>query len=96
MKWPFTWGNVLEFFTAYCVLCLPFAICGLTWLFWFFTCVYLMFVLFEMIASNTDQRKSLSQTFWDYKAKYPVRAWICIGGMSLFWLYIILHFTMGI
>jgi hypothetical protein len=93
--WPFTIWDVLRFTLAYTVLCGPFWYCGLIWLAWFFTCVYFMFVAFEVIASNVG-KKTLSDTFWDFEAKCPKRAWACIGGMSLFWLYIVLHFIFKI
>ena len=93
--WPFTIFDVLRFALAYAVLCGPFWFCGLIWLAWFFTCVYVMFVLFELAASKIG-KKTLSDTFWEYKEKYPMRAYICIGGMSLFWLYIVLHFLVKV
>lgn len=71
-------------------LALPFYLAHLMWWFWFWVGLAVLLGIFEA-ASAIKNKRTLSQLFWKWKDENPKAKWFVVGGMALFWAYLLAH-----
>lgn len=71
-------------------LALPFALAKLWLWFYFWLALAVTLAIFELVSYLTT-KKTLSQAFWKYRKEHPKAKWWLFAGMSVFWLYLLVH-----
>jgi len=69
---------------------IPAALFGMWWIFWVFMLFGICFGAMEGIAV-WKTKKTVSQHFWEFAQKHPIKAKIILGGMLISWFALLAH-----
>jgi len=74
----------------------PWFLAGLNLWGWFWVCVVVLVIAFEIIAVVITKHKigksrTLSQMFWDYSKDHKWQAWAIVASITVRWIALILH-----